>query len=53
MYYFVSFHGRVHRECTRKMLRRGLESPYAKIFEERSKQRGDDWKELITTGCVR
>ena len=33
------------------MLRRGLESPYAKIFEERiERKRGDDWAELeITT----
>jgi mycothiol S-conjugate amidase len=35
------------------MLRRGLESPYTKIFEEwadREKERGDDWREPeITT----
>ena len=36
-----------------EMLRRGLESPYEKIFEERAnraQERGDEWRELeITT----
>ena len=50
LYYFVSFHGAKYISFHEELLRRGLESPYAKIFEERTKQRGEDWKELeITT----
>jgi mycothiol S-conjugate amidase len=53
MYYFVSFHGGKFVALHEEMLRRGLESPYTKIFEEwadRAKERGDEWRELeITT----
>ena len=53
MYYFVSFHGAKFVALHEEMLRRGLESPYTKIFEEwadRAKERGDDWREPeITT----
>ena len=53
LYYFASFHGAKFVALHEEMLRRGLESPYAKIFEERAKraeERGDDWRELeITT----
>ena len=53
MYYFVSFHGAKFVALHEEMLRRGLESPYTKIFEEweeRAKARGEDWRELeITT----
>src|SRR5579863_7557637 len=53
LYYFVSFHGAKYIAFHEEMLRRGLESPYAKIFEEweeRAKQRGEQWRELeITT----
>ena len=53
MYYFVSFHGAKFVALHEEMLRRGLESPYTKIFEEwadRAKDRGDDWREPeITT----
>lgn len=34
MYYFVSFHGAKYVAFHEEMLRRGLESPYTKIFEE-------------------
>ena len=45
-----NIHGAKYIAMHEELLRRGLESPYAKIFEELSKQRGDDWKELeITT----
>ena len=43
MYYFVSFHGAKFVALHEEMLRRGLESPYTKIFEEwadRAKERG-------------
>jgi len=53
LYYFVSFHGAKFVALHEEMLRRGLESPYTKIFEEwadRAKNRGDEWRELeITT----
>jgi mycothiol S-conjugate amidase len=53
LYYFVSFHGGKFVALHEEMLRRGLESPYTKIFEEwadRAKERGDEWRELeITT----
>ena len=53
LYYFASFHGAKFVALHEEMIRRGLESPYAKIFEERAKraeERGDDWRELeITT----
>jgi mycothiol S-conjugate amidase len=53
LYYFVSFHGAKFVALHEEMLRRGLESPYTKIFEEwsdRAKARGGDWHEPeITT----
>jgi mycothiol S-conjugate amidase len=53
LYYFASFHGAKFVALHEEMLRRGLESPYAKIFEERAKraaERGDERRELeITT----
>jgi len=53
LYYFVSFHSAKFVALHEEMLRRGLESPYTKIFEEwadRAKERGDEWRELeITT----
>jgi len=53
LYYFVSFHGAKFVALHEEMLRRGLESPYTKIFEEwaeRAKARGEDWHEPeITT----
>ena len=53
MYYFVSFHGAKFVALHEEMIRRGLESPYTKIFEEfqeRAKKRGEDWHEPeITT----
>ena len=53
LYYFASFHGAKYVALHEEMLRRGLESPYAKIFEERAKraeERGDERRELeITT----
>jgi mycothiol S-conjugate amidase len=57
LYYFASFHGAKYVALHTEMLRRGLESPYAKIFEEwaartqeRAEERGDDRPELeITT----
>jgi mycothiol S-conjugate amidase len=59
MYYFVSFHGAKFVALHEEMLRRGLESPYTKIFEEweeRARKRGGEggrgggWGELeITT----
>ena len=45
MYYFVSFHGAKFVALHTEMLRRGLESPYTKIFqewEERAKARGSE-----------
>src|SRR6202034_1093329 len=53
LYYFVSFHGAKYVAFHEEMLRRGIESPYTKIFEEwqeRAKARGADRPELeITT----
>jgi mycothiol S-conjugate amidase len=59
LYYFASFHGAKFAALHTEMLRRGLESPYTKIFEEweeRAKARGREggrgggWGELeITT----
>jgi mycothiol S-conjugate amidase len=53
LYYFASFHGAKYVALHEEMIRRGLESPYAKIFEEwaaRAKTRGDERRELeITT----
>jgi mycothiol S-conjugate amidase len=53
LYYFVSFHGAKFVALHEEMLRRGLESPYTKIFEEwadRAAKRGDEWRQLeITT----
>jgi mycothiol S-conjugate amidase len=45
LYYFVSFHGAKFVAMHEEMLRRGLESPYTKIFEEwadRAKKRGEE-----------
>ena len=44
LYYFVSFHGAKFVALHEEMLRRGLESPYTKIFEEweeRARKRGE------------
>jgi mycothiol S-conjugate amidase len=53
LYYFASFHGAKYVALHEEMLRRGLESPYLKIFEERAArtaQRGADEHEFeITT----
>ena len=53
LYYFVSFHAAKFVALHQEMLRRGLESPYEKIFEERAaraKERADEGRELeITT----
>ena len=53
MYYFVTFHQEKYAALHAELVRRGLESPYTKIFEEwadREKERGDDWREPeITT----
>ena len=53
LYYFASFHGAKFVALHEEMIRRGLESPYTKIFEEwaaRAAERGDDRRELeITT----
>jgi mycothiol S-conjugate amidase len=49
LYYFVTFHRARFVALHEEMLSRGLESPYAEIFE-RARERGDDWDELeITT----
>jgi mycothiol S-conjugate amidase len=55
LYYFVTFHRAKYAALHEEMLRRGLESPYTKIFEEweeRAKARGDDWRELEVTTQV-
>jgi len=53
LYYFASFHAAKFVALHQEMLRRGLESPYEKIFEERAaraKERADEGRELeITT----
>ncbi len=50
LYYFAGFHGAKYVALHEEMIRRGLESPYTKIFEKRAKEREDDWRELeITT----
>jgi mycothiol S-conjugate amidase len=53
LYYFVSFHGAKYVAFHEEMLRRGLESPYTKIFEERAaraEKNGEQRRELeITT----
>jgi mycothiol S-conjugate amidase len=53
LYYFASFHGAKYVAFHEEMLRRGLESPYTKIFEEwaaRAKEQGTERLELeITT----
>jgi len=40
LYYFASFHRAKYMALHEEMLRRGLDSPYTKIFEERLKTRG-------------
>jgi mycothiol S-conjugate amidase len=53
LYYFVSFHGAKFVALHEEMLRRGMESPYTKIFEEwaaRAEKNGGEHRELeITT----
>ena len=52
LYYFASFHGAKFVALHEEMLRRGLESPYVKIFDERAKraEERDEGRELeITT----
>jgi mycothiol S-conjugate amidase len=53
LYYFASFHGAKFVALHEEMIRRGLESPYTKIFEERAAraaERGHDQHEFeITT----
>jgi mycothiol S-conjugate amidase len=53
LYYFASFHGAKFVALHEEMIRRGLESPYTKIFEERAAraaERGNDQHEFeITT----
>jgi mycothiol S-conjugate amidase len=50
LYYFVSFSRAKYATLHEEMERRGLESPYAKIYAERMQRRGADWAELeITT----
>ena len=50
LYYFVTFHRAKYATLHEEMLRRGLDSPYEKIYEERIKRRGGDWEGLeITT----
>ena len=47
LYYFASFHSEKYVALHEEMIRRGLESPYTKIFEEReerAKKRGEDWQ---------
>jgi len=51
LYYFASFHRARFVALHEEMLRRGLESPYAEIFE-RIKQREDEWDELEITTLV-
>jgi mycothiol S-conjugate amidase len=55
LYYFVSFHGGKYVALHEEMIRRGLESPYTKIFEEweeRAKKRRGDRPELEITSRV-
>src|ERR1700689_1840427 len=50
LYYFASFHGAKYVALHAEMLRRGLESPYTKIFEEweeRAAKRGPE-REITT-----
>jgi mycothiol S-conjugate amidase len=50
LYYFVTFHRAKYVSLHEEMLRRGLDSPYEKIYAERLKRRGEDTDELeITT----
>ena len=47
LYYFASFHSEKYVALHEEMIRRGLESPYTKIFEEweeRAAKRGADWQ---------
>jgi len=55
LYYFVSFHRAKFVALHEEMIRRGLESPYTKIFEEweeRAKKRHGDEPELEITSRV-
>ena len=50
LYYLVSFSRGKYASLHEEMLSRGLDSPYAKIYEERVARRGEDFAELeITT----
>ena len=54
LYYFVSFHGAKFVALHEEMLRRGLESPYTKIFEEweeRARKRGEDLEITTQVPC--
>jgi len=54
LYYFVSFHGAKFVALHTEMLRRGLESPYTKIFEEweeRARKRGEDLEITTQVPC--
>jgi mycothiol S-conjugate amidase len=54
MYYFVTFHQEKYAALHAELLRRGLESPYSKIFEEweerarKRRERGDRPLEITT-----
>jgi mycothiol S-conjugate amidase len=49
LYYFVTFHLEKFAALHEEMLRRGLESPYEKMFEERAKRTEDRVPPEITT----
>jgi mycothiol S-conjugate amidase len=49
LYYFVSFHEAKFRALHDEMLRRGLDSPYVKMFEERAERAAKRETPAITT----
>ena len=49
LYYFVSFHEDKFRALHGEMLRRGLESPYVKMFEERAERAAKRETPPVTT----
>jgi mycothiol S-conjugate amidase len=53
LYYFASFHGAKYVALHAEMLRRGLESPYTKIFEEWEERAAKRGPELEITTQVR
>jgi mycothiol S-conjugate amidase len=53
LYYFASFHGAKYVALHTEMLRRGLESPYTKIFEEWEERAAKRGPELEITTQVR